>query len=214
MLKIKYGLNHEYEFPAYISNDYGWYIGAEIETKNFFIEKIQKKFNIIDAGAQIGMYSILFSKLAYEGKIFSFEPTDNSAMLEKNIQHNQCDNVEILKFALSNKDGIYNEKIFKIWSQNIVEQKNFYFMTIDSFVKERNLNIDLIKIDVDSYDYEVLLGSKNTLITQNPIVVVELNHALEKRGFFPKHAVDFMKSINYNIIQVLDKENYIFGRNI
>ena len=38
------------------------------------------------------------------------------------------------------------------------------------------------KYDVDSFDFEVLRGAERTLLRRNPVVVVELNHALAKRN--------------------------------
>jgi len=212
MLKIDYGSNITIEFPHYFSNDSGWYQEAEKKTKDFFIKNIKPNFNIIDAGAQIGMYTVLFSKLAFEGKVFAFEPTETIEILNKNLQFNNCNNVALHKVALSDKDEIKVDKIYRIWSQNVIDEKEFEFLTIDSFVQKNQLKIDLIKIDVDSYDYEVLLGSKNFFKNQNPIVVVELNHALAKRGYTVNQAIEYMFSIDYYLDQTLDHENFIFRK--
>lgn len=79
-------------------------------------------------------------------------------------------------------------------------------------MKSNNLTVDLVKIDVDSYDYEVLLGGKQFLTEQNPLVVVELNHALGKRNHNVQEALDYMSSINYKLKFILDNENYIFSK--
>jgi FkbM family methyltransferase len=111
---------------------------------------------------------------------------------------------------LGEKDEIKNDRIFKVWSQGIVDDKQFSFITLDTFVKTNNLKVDLIKIDVDSYDYEVLLGSKQVLMEQNPLVLVELNHALGKRNHHVQEALNFMDEIGYKLKFVLDNENYVF----
>lgn len=209
MIRINYG-SRSFDFPRYFSTDAGWYMSAEWNTKQFFESVIKEDFTIIDAGAQIGMYAVPFSKLASKGTVYAFEPTDTVDLLKENLAHNNCDNVRVQNIALSNKDGRYLDKIFKIWSQNVVDHKEFNFTTIDTFVKNNNLRVDLIKIDVDSYDYEVLLGCEKTLKDQNPIVVVELNSALEKRGFKPDDGINFMTSIGYNLQGILDGENFLF----
>lgn len=210
MLTLNYDHEISASFPFFLKEDAEWYRHAEKNTQKFFISIVKPEFTLIDAGAQIGMYSALFSKLATSGKVYSFEPTDNADLLEKNLLHNGCKNVEVLRSALSDKVGEYEDIVFKQWSQNLVERRKFSFLTIDSFVKDRDLKVDAIKIDVDSYDYEVLLGSRNTLVNQDPVVVVELNHALGKRGFNPSHAINFMSSINYRVDRILDHENYVF----
>lgn len=209
MIRITYGSN-SFDFPRYFHTDAGWYMSAEWNTKRFFESVIKEDFTIIDAGAQIGMYSVPFSKFAKNGTVYAFEPTDTVDLLRENLAYNNCDNVLVQNIALSNRDGKFFDKIFKIWSQKVVDQKEFEFTTIDTFVSQKKLKIDLIKIDVDSYDYEVLLGCEKTLREQNPIVVVELNEALEKRGFKPEDAVNFMDSIGYYLKEILDGENFLF----
>jgi FkbM family methyltransferase len=212
MLNVSYGKGVSYSFPNYYSKDASWYMSAESDTKQYFIDVIKPHFKIIDAGAQIGMYTVLFSKLAASGVVYAFEPTDTVNLLNENLIYNNCKNVFVHNVALSNKDGIYTDTIYKIWSQNVIETKEFEFMTIDSFSKNNEIKPDLIKIDVDSYDFEVLQGCKEVLIKHDPIVMVELNHALSKRGYEPKHAVEFMKSINYQVKKIFDGENFLFTK--
>ncbi len=208
MLSIKYK-NKEIKFSDYFETDRDWYMHGERSTKIFYEENIKPHFNIIDAGAQIGMYTVLFSKLT-NGKVFSFEPTDTVELLKKNVIFNDCKNVEIINKALSNKDEIKKDFIIKVHSQNIIEDKIFEYITIDSFVKNNNLKIDLLKIDVDSYDYEVLTGAEYLLSEQAPIVVVELEESLlNMRGFSIKDGVSFMEKLNYKLISNSD-HNFIF----
>lgn len=210
MLNISYG-SFELQFPKYIESDISWYRNAEMQTKQFYINNIKNNFNIIDAGAQLGMYTVLFSRLT-NGTVYSFEPTDNIEMLKSNVEYHKCKNVQIYNLALSNVNGIYKDKIYKIWSQQIIDDKEFEFITIDKFVKDNNIKLDLLKVDVDSYDYETLLGSKETLINQNPIVVAELNVALAKRNHTIEESIEFMKSIGYNVIGFYDNDNYVFQK--
>jgi len=213
MINWNYNINnidHNVKINDYYQNDRNWYINAEAETRKFVQEIVKNNFTIIDAGAQVGMYSLLFSLLAPNGKIYSFEPTETINFLNKNVELNQASNIETLKIALSNKTGKFVDKIFRVWSESTIEEQLFDFITIDDFIDQRKLEIDLIKIDVDSYDYEVLLGAKKTLLEQSPIVIVELNHALEKRGFKAEDGINFMNEIGYKLDKILDLENYIF----
>jgi FkbM family methyltransferase len=213
MLSITYKDGLSFNFPRYYASDAGWFMSAEGNTKQFLCDYIKPNFTIIDAGANIGMYTIPFAKLAHQGKVFAFEPTDTVEMLKENLAYNNCaSNVSIQLEPLGEKDEIKTDKIFKVWSQGIVDSKEFSFITLDTFVKSNNLTVDLVKIDVDSYDYEVLLGGKQFLTEQNPLVVVELNHALGKRNHNVQEALDYMSSINYKLKFILDNENYIFSK--
>ncbi|MBU1854161.1 MAG: FkbM family methyltransferase, partial [Nanoarchaeota archaeon] len=58
--------------------------------------------------------------------------------------------------------------------------------------------INLIKIDVDGFDMEVLLGASNVLDTFSPIVIIEcFNYALNQRGFSEEDIYNFMNSKDY-----------------
>jgi FkbM family methyltransferase len=215
MIKYSYNINQnkiDIELPNYYDCDLGWYSNPEPNTRIFVIENLKEDSVVIDCGAQIGLYSTLFSKICTNGKVYSFEPTETFEMLSANCLHNDCKNITLIKKPLSDKVGIKKDKIFKIWSQQSIEEKDFDFETIDNFVEKNKLKVDFIKIDVDSYDYEVLLGSKNTFETQSPTVLVELNYALEKRGFQVSDAIEFMKSIGYSVINIIDNENYVFKK--
>lgn len=211
MIEIHYKPGIVFHFPRYYGSDAGWFSSAERKTKQFICDYIKPNFTIIDAGANIGMYTVPFSKLVPQGKVYAFEPTDTMQMLKANLAYNHCDdNVVLIERPLGQFDGKKQDRVFKVWSQNIVDDKEFNFITLDTFVKEQNLKVDLLKIDVDSYDYEVLLGGRTFLTEQNPLIVVELNHALGKRNHNVQEALEYMTEIGYKLQHVLDGENYIF----
>jgi FkbM family methyltransferase len=215
MIQYFYNLNQnqvKIELPYLHECDRGWYGNPEPNTRNFVIQNLKEDSVVLDCGAQIGLYSILFSKICTKGKVFCFEPTETFELLSNNCKHNNCENITLIKKPLSNKVGLNKDIIYKIWSQQVTEEKEFDFETIDNFVEKNQLLVDFIKIDVDSYDYEVLLGSKNTLLNQSPTVLVELNYALEKRGYQVKDAIDFMQSIGYSVSNIIDNENYVFNK--
>lgn len=210
MLTINYSNEIKIEFPEYIKSDVDWYINSEINTKKYYLETINKNFNIIDAGAQIGMYSVLFSKFC--NHVYAFEPTDTVEKLKKNLEYNKCDNVSVINKALGNFSGIKKDKIYKIWSQNIVDDKEFEFITIDDFIESQNLKIDLIKIDVDSYEYEVLQGMKNTLANISPIIVIEITDAikLKHNNLCVEDVKNYILSYGYSIKHSFPEQNYVF----
>jgi len=52
-------------------------------------------------------------------------------------------------------------------------------ISIDEFVEERALNVGLIKLDVEGAEYEVVLGVKETIMKQKPILVISLYHTFK-----------------------------------
>lgn len=190
-----------------------WLREAEMRTKAWFVQNIKQEWNILDVGAHVGMYALLFAERAFMGNVFCFEPTETIEMLKTNIAaHGGLNNIELLNVAVGASAGSKTEVIQKIWEFETVN-KEFPFESVDSFSKSRELKIDLIKIDTDGFDFEVLQGAENVFRTQSPKVVVELNPtALGYRNHTPKEAVEFMKSIGYALTEIMDGENYLFTK--
>ena len=139
MLTSSYG-NFTLEFPNFYACDLGWYSHAEMQTKKFYLDTVQPTWNIIDAGAQIGMYSVLFSRLT-KGNVYSFEPTDTIDLLNKNLEYHKCDNVQTFQKAISDRTGKFQDKVYKILSQQVIEDKEFDFIKIDDFIEQNNIII-------------------------------------------------------------------------
>ena len=177
--------------------------------KNFWLEHIQADWIVLDIGANVGIFTVLFSKTCK--KVYAFEPVEETLVkLHENIKANKCDdNIVIVKKAVSNKTGRIQDKIHSQWETE-VQDKEFDFTTIDDWVKENKVQVDAIKIDVDGFDYEVLLGAEQTLKSQKPLVVVEINHALQTRNFNAKYPLEFMKKIGYTEKMQLDQDNFVF----
>jgi FkbM family methyltransferase len=221
ILEIKYPGFGNIKFPRFIptycsrgrmSNQA--FTEEEPETKRWFIENIKDGWNIVDAGANIGMYSVLFGKLSPAGAVYCFEPTPTAEMLRENLIHNQIMNAEVSMCPLGHKEEKRHDKIWQVWGHHTVEQA-FNFTTLDSFIflKKQNTKIDLVKIDVDSYDYDVLKGSQRLLREQSPIIIVELvDSQLSLRGHTKKMALDYMQNSGYKLCKYLDGRNALFKK--
>jgi FkbM family methyltransferase len=190
-----------------------YYADCELNTKKWFVENAQDDWVYLDCGANIGYYSILFSKLSRSGKVYAFEPTSTAEMLTQNITDSNCKNVEIFKTALGKSVGTKTDSIFRIWGK-APEKMEYSFTTIDQFVHDSQISkLDCIKIDVDSFDFEVLQGAEKTLREKNPWLVVELNHALNKRNQSNSEAFQWLSERGYCQALVIDHENYILKKN-
>jgi hypothetical protein len=104
------------------------------------------------------------------------------------------------------------DKIFRLWGQ-AAEESEYDFLTLDQFVENVQLNnLDCIKIDVDSFDFEVLMGAEKTLERFDPWLVVELNHALGVRGYSNMAALSWLRDRGYQHALVLDYDNFVLRR--
>ncbi len=204
--------HQDIELPAFYEKFEWYYPSCELQTKEWFVKNAQPDWVYVDCGANIGYYSILFSQLSPMGKVYAVEPTSTADMLAKNIVHNQCTNVTIHRIAVGQYSGSRVEKIFRIWGE-APEELEYDFTTIDQFVDRLNLRkLDCIKIDVDSFDFEVLMGGEKTLGRFDPWLIVELNHALAVRGYSNMAALSWLLDHGYRQCLVLDYDNFILKR--
>lgn len=192
---------------------FAWYYpNCELETKKWFARNVQPDWVMLDCGANVGYYSVLFSQLTASGRIYSFEPTATHDLLSANLAHNGCSNVEAMRVGLGRDSGVKQEKIFRIWGGE-PDEGDYTFTSIDDFVNERGIKrLDCIKIDVDSYDFEVLQGAEETLKRLNPWIVIEINYALRKRGVEEAVVYKWLAERGYHDALILDQENLIMKR--
>jgi FkbM family methyltransferase len=187
------------------------YQGYEQQTVNLFQNMIQPDWTVFDCGAKTGYFTLLFSELCEEGKVHSFEPTSTFEMLCDNVNFYSLNNIILNNLALGETSGDIEDNIYRIWGQS-PEKQIYKFTTIDEYCKKNKIKkLNLIKVDVDSYDFELLKGAVNTLEDLKPIITVELNHALNLRNSSPEEVIEWLKLHNYELNQVTDNENYTFS---
>jgi len=192
----------------------GYYPNCELNTKTWFVDNIQRDWVILDCGANIGYYSVLFSRQAPAGHVYAIEPTSTADMLRKNLAHNQTENVSVHEIALGRQTGDIQDGIFRVWGRE-AETQTYPFMTLDAFVEQNAIpRVDCIKIDVDSFDLEVLQGSVRTMRDYNPWIVVELNHALAVRQQSVPEALFWLNEQGYDKALVVDNENFVLKRGV
>jgi FkbM family methyltransferase len=141
---------------------------------------------ILDVGANIGYYSLIFSRLTgTTGKVICFEPTDfYGKVLRSNIEVNKYTNLEIVKVGLSNKEEEINIHIGGSTASihnpgNFLNEsvENIHVTTLDNFIESHPLNkIDLIKLDVDGHEPIFFEGAWKTIEKFNPIIMMEVSH--------------------------------------
>ena len=204
-------------------NDFFWlnenkYLDKSIIENGIFekystqiINQLVKKGDfVLDIGANIGYYSVLFSKLVGEtGVVFCFEPTEHySSVLEMNLEANNIQNAEVFKVGLSNKRqkleiqiGNSSATLHPIENQAIIKEELIMLTTLDDFMLQHKLQkIDLVKIDIDGHEPLFFEGAQKTLDKFNPIVLLEVNHLnYIEAGFSAWDFYDFLKQNHYII---------------
>ena len=140
--------------------------------KQFVKKIIQKDDVVIDIGAHIGYYTLLFSELVGEkGEVFSFEPVIESfELLEKNIKENNFTNVTAIQKAVSNETKLTklfltpNATTHKISNNDpSSEYIDVHSITLDEYFKEFDRNINFIKCVSQGADFAVIQGMQKLL---------------------------------------------------
>ena len=188
--------------------------GIHEEFETGFVKKIiQKKDTVLDIGANIGYYTLIFAKLVGDdGKVFAFEPEpSNFSLLEKNVEINGYRNVELAQKAASNKIGkmkLYiNEKnagghmIYDTHeNRNVVE---IDVTRLDDHLNNLSTPINFVKMDVEGSEIDVIEGMKDILQkTKDIIIMSEFNpYCIERCGKKPK---DYLEALIQNGFKIYD----------
>lgn len=185
----------------------GWYEHSEIETQDWVIDNVKEDWVIFDCGAHIGYYSMLFSYCAPKGKVYAFEASEEACTkFARNLDYNIAtfnrpfQNIELINIALGDRvsQNLKETLYFSGKPNNGKIRSKFDFITLDHFCNSRGIEqVDLIKTDVDGWDYEVLLGCKELINKFKPIFISEVNYALGWRNHSEEDVKRFLKEINY-----------------
>jgi FkbM family methyltransferase len=184
---------NNFYYNEMIEGSYDNYLYNGIERKDFSGKLM------IDIGGHIGYHTLCFSRMVGEnGKVITCEPNPfNVTRIEEHIKENGIKNVEIVRSAVSDKEGkaVFNfsknvdnmtssggyvEGTKTPLSDAIYNRAGFVkeqvkVDTLDNILGKVKLPIALIKIDVEGHEANVLYGAKNILQTQKPIILLEIH---------------------------------------
>ena len=200
----------------YISRDIATYYCWEPDETKFLGNYIKKGMNVVDIGANIGYYTLLFSKwVNQEGKVFSFEPDpDNFQLILKNIEANQCKNITALNKAISNNSGptfLYLSEDNNFGDHRLTDAFPYEInshrkkieiesIKLDDFFSI-DKKIDLIKMDIQGSEILALNGM-NDVINNNKKLAIFTEfwpYAIEKTGFSPKESFEKLVQMGFSI---------------
>ncbi|MCL2326901.1 MAG: FkbM family methyltransferase [Bacteroidetes bacterium] len=154
----------------------------------------KKSQNIFDIGANFGLYSMVAKAVNPEANVYSFEPSKFAFdLINKNLKINNF-NINVFDFAISNTNGsktfFESEKssaassfVVQETQQNSFSTREVITHTFKNFIDQHDIKtIDLISIDVESYESEVLEGMENIISEFLPNFIIEvLNNELGKK---------------------------------
>ena len=166
---------------------------------------------VVDGGANEGQTIELLLNFSPNINIYSFEPNEKLYKYLKKKYSNH-DNVNVSSLALVDKEGDFDFNIYKstklssikvlnpnsIQTSKLTSIAHVKGITLDSFVTSNSINkVDLLKLDLQGFEYEALLGSQSLL--KNGIVdwiFVEIMFGdMYSNG--SQKSSDYLKILNY-----------------
>ena len=206
------------------------FVSPLFEAKDLFkkIKNIKKINTLIDVGSNKGQFILIFSKYNSKARIHSFEPQVDELLIQKKILRKF--RIKFYNFALGNKLMKKNffitkrkdsSSFLKVNDNNsniykIINKQKVSIKTLDKVFKKKSFTQPaLLKIDVQGFEKQVLIGSSNILkkikyiiievssgeLYKNQETFKKINNYLIKKNFKIIHKSKANKIQNFNIIQ-------------
>jgi FkbM family methyltransferase len=180
--------------------------GESIDELGSFIELARSASILFDVGAANGLFSHLFCLVGKANRAVAFEPSARMvASAEAWADANGTRSQTLMRLCavgrtVSQLSGRIDETGVISVSSPVEsgEQVDVQVTTLDDEVQRLGLVPDLIKIDVEGFEWEVLCGARQLLRTHKPSICLELHlDMLERRGVSPQLVVDELVSHGY-----------------
>ncbi|MCS3924928.1 FkbM family methyltransferase [Methanosalsum natronophilum] len=137
----------------------------------------------LDCGAYIGDSAIILKEHFKAKRIFCFEP--NSMNYNNLLESIHLNKLEQFLFPIKKGVGVENtylkminngviSKVSTTPDQNYLEEVEI--VKIDEFVKFNDLNIGLIKMDIEGFELEAVKGALSTIKKFKPTLLISIYH--------------------------------------
>jgi FkbM family methyltransferase len=191
-----------------------------LETR-FFLGAAKPGFVVVDIGANIGYYTLLFARcVGASGKVFAFEPDqDNFRLLSANVKMNGYLNVTLMEAAVSDKNGqlpLYRNDVNRMdhrtydpgegWAQMPVPA-----VRIDDYFRSEVITIDLIKLDIQGSEHRALAGMTQ-ILSHNPGITLVTEfwpYGLRRAGCDPAEFLKQLDQFGFRLVRI-DERNKRF----
>ncbi|SRR6266436_1282734 len=152
----------------------------------------------LDVGANVGVYSLLASKVAPSARIFAFEPARKTfGLLSRNLQLNNASNVTPIHLALGNssgeaslnlnvpgKDGLNTIGVLSHPDTEAAGQETVSITTLDDYLRSASIDrVDLMKVDAEGAELSIFEGASGLLERPDAPAILYEAFSFITRGF-------------------------------
>jgi FkbM family methyltransferase len=168
---------------------------------------------IVDIGANLGIFSLLFAARYPDRRIYAMEPNPSTFnTLKENINKNKASNIRAFDLAVGDMDG---EVMFDanptdrgtaaLSTGSSAHAVKVISKKMDTIAREENMNqIGLLKVDVEGFEAAVFAGAAHVLQQVRPSVIffeVCPKHAIAN-GFDPATAARKLVENRYRLFRI------------
>lgn len=147
----------------------------------FLTHFLKPGMNVIDIGANLGLYSLPMARLVVPGgRVFAYEPgSEARALLERSRDANGFANLDIIGAALSDREGVghlesaTSTELRALGSAGTGDSVRVTNLDLESTVRAWP-SVDFIKIDAEGEEERIIAGGQHFFATHSPLVMFEI----------------------------------------
>ncbi|MDP4011166.1 MAG: FkbM family methyltransferase [Candidatus Roizmanbacteria bacterium] len=184
-------------------------------------KEVQRGDVVLDIGANIGYYTLIFAKLVGEkGKVYAFEPDPtNFKLLKKNVLINGYKNVIFVQKAVSQKNGIVklylcddNKGDHRIYDSG--DDRDFLeieSIKLDDYFCGKNRKINFIKMDIQGAEGLALQGMTDILKRNDELKIISefWPIGLKRAGTTPSSFLKLLLDHGFKLNELNEKNKMI-----
>ena len=213
-----FAYNNNKDLSKFMLKNLNVWDGFQVERINNIFKN--KKSLFIDCGCSFGSYSVPIAKLnSTDSKVIAIDAsTVATRRLKENVLLNDINNIEIYNLAIGKEEGYanFNEDLnllpnsgsFRFDSSG----KKLRITTLDIILEQQSLDsfeVIFVKMDLEGYEFDGLLGFKKNIVKYKPIILFEFSRMLLQNTTFSENAFNlFLKETSY---EIKDYDNNIYS---
>lgn len=185
----------------------------EKELTEQLTKQIKPGDTFLDIGANIGYHSLFVASLLKNtGQVHAFEPIPNlSTQIKESVEVNQFKNISVHNVGLGSEatetkiylrdENMGGSSLSEYKDLNLVSvssTEKISIVTLDSLLTPET-RVNVIKIDVEGYEFEALKGAQALLKAQHPVIFMEFSPMFYKLDYAQKSddLIKFLTGLGY-----------------
>jgi FkbM family methyltransferase len=183
------------------------------------LKYVNRYNHVIDIGAHVGISVHHWQKM-FE-KVTAFEPMiDHFSCLEKNVKN--LKNIELHNVAISSEEGkLYgsyrstkNSGSFQLLDSDYQQPskkspRKLYEISVKKLDSFNFTDLNLLKIDVEGWEFEVLKGAIKTIQKHKPILLIEFTGGKSRKSLHRYNVNEYQKLIlelDYKAVETIESD--------